>query len=472
MSAKRANKRTPTPRQAPSVAPRATAQAPAASRVQPLAPARGEGRARSVKPLAANPSFPGRAAEAKPELPREAKKAGRGLFGRRKQRSKQDAAAQVTQVPQAQVAPDAAPAADAAPAKRRRWPFVVLSIVVAIGAAASIGYAVLSNTAAFAISSIVCEATEHVSAEAIATLAAVPEGTTLLNYDAAVIEANLKRNPWVGSVEVSREYPDRLRISVKERAVTALVPLNAGSVVWCLGSGDVWIEPIKVVPADGQTLVEAALQAARDMDALLITDLPSSVNPVAGEPASDEVFSAISAYRFGLSATLWKQVVSFSAPSVEGLACTLESGVEISLGAPTAISSKEGVIEQLLAKYPNRITYINVRVVSNPSYRMLDSDTVQEGTGVLGGGYGPNADEPLAAGGDEGAQEQGQEQADDAEATEGSEQDAGESAEGDVLEGQVVEQEGAGADETADGAVFAEGGEGPYGDAEAATEGF
>ena len=41
-------------------------------------------------------------------------------------------------------------------------------------------------------------------------------------------------------------------------------------------------------------------------------------------------------------------------------------------------------MQQLLAKYPNRITYINVRVPSSPSYRMLDSDAVQEGTGAYG----------------------------------------------------------------------------------------
>ena len=78
--------------------------------------------------------------------------------------------------------------------------------------------------------------------------------------------------------------------------------------------------------------------------------------------------------------------MSVSAPSVEALSCILGTGVEVSFGSPNNIESKEIVVQQLLAKYPNRITYINVRVPSNPSYRMLESESVQEGTGAVSEG--------------------------------------------------------------------------------------
>lgn len=273
---------------------------------------------------------------------------------------------------------------DARAARRRRIPFVITIVVVAILVTVAISYAILTNTSAFVIRSIVCDPTEHVTAEDIATLAAVPEGTTLLNYDAAAIEQNLKRNPWVGKVECFQELPDRLRIEVTERTVAALVPLSSGSVVWCLGSDDVWIEPIKVVQEGEETIAAAALSEARARGALLIADVGPSVSPVAGTPADDDVFAAIATYRMNLGAGLWSQVVSISAPSVEAITLTLESGVEISVGTPTGIASKEAIVEQLMAKYPGKLTYINVRVPSNPSYRMIDSDTVQQGTGVMG----------------------------------------------------------------------------------------
>ncbi len=338
------------------------------------------------------------------------------------------------------------------PRKHRRWPRVLVIVLVALVAAVAIAYAVLSNTSAFVITGIVSEDTEHVSSQDIATLAAVPEGTTLLNYDEAQITANLLHNPWVGEVKVSRIFPDTLRISVTERTVEAVVPLNSGTVVWCLGSGDVWIEPIKVTPEEDQAMAEAALDRAAQMGSLLITDVPSSVSPVAGQPAGDEVFAAVSAYRKGFTKELWDQVVSVSAPSVEGISCTLSNGVEVSLGTPEAISTKEGIIEQILAKYPGRITYINVRVPSNPSYRMIESDTVQEGTGVMGGGYGPNIDEEMreranseAAAEESEAQGVGATEAEDQAGDEGEDQAQGEAQvelEGQV-EGQVEGQTGA-----------------------------
>lgn len=282
---------------------------------------------------------------------------------------------------------------------------IILAVIAALAVAAAIAIALLANTSAFTISSIDTEATEHVSSEDIATLASIPEGTTLLNYDEATIVANLKRNPWIGEVTLQRVFPDRLRIQVKERGVRALVMMNAGAVVWCLGSDNVWIEPLKVEAQKGQSILEAALTRSREMGSLLVTDVPQTIEPVAGEPADDEVFTALATFKAELSEEFWAQVVSFSASSSESIACILTNGVEVSLGAPTNIETKEELVKQLLAKYPNKLTYINVRVPSNPSYRMLGSDAVQEGTGALGDIPGANTMQPQAQ---QGAQQGGE----------------------------------------------------------------
>lgn len=272
----------------------------------------------------------------------------------------------------------------------KRSPVKVVGIVVGVLAAlalvAGIALAVLANTTAFTITSIDAEATEHLSAEDIASLASVPEGTTLLNYDESSIVENLRRNPWVGEVSLTRELPDRLRITVTERSVATIVMLDSGNVIWCMGPDGAWIEPMKIAVAEGQSTAEAALAVSSNLGALLVTAVPQTVNPVAGAVAEDEVFEAISEYRKELSEELWSQVVSVSAPSVEALSCILGTGVEVSFGSPNNIESKEIVVQQLLAKYPNRITYINVRVPSNPSYRMLESESVQEGTGAVSEG--------------------------------------------------------------------------------------
>ncbi len=259
---------------------------------------------------------------------------------------------------------------------------VVLFIMAILLVSALVGFLVLSNTAMFTIASIDAEDTEHLTKENIGKLASVPEGTTLLNIDEAAIEENLKRNPWVSEVQFVREFPDRLKIVVIERKVDCLVKMSSGQVCWCLGDDNVWIEPINLNPQGSQSIDDVALALARDMGAIYISETPASMVPSAGSAATDEVLKSIALYREQFSSDFAAQIVCFSAASVESISCTLSSGVEISLGAPTNIETKEAVVREILARHPNQITYINVRIPSQPSYRKLGTESVQEGTGV------------------------------------------------------------------------------------------
>lgn len=274
-------------------------------------------------------------------------------------------------------------ARDAAGARGPIRAVIIMLVVAAVLlVSALVGVLVLAGTPAFTITSIDTEATEHLSASNIAKLADVEEGTTLLTIDESLITENLRRNPWVGEVAYARVFPDRLRITVTERRVDCLVKMSTGSVCWCLGDDRVWIEPINLTVADGETAADVALALAQQMDAILVTDVPTSMTPEAGSSANDEVLSAISDYRMQFSEEFAAQIVCFSAASVESISCTLANGVEISLGAPSNIDTKEAVAKEILEQHPNQITYINVRVPSQPSYRKLGVTSVTKGTGV------------------------------------------------------------------------------------------
>lgn len=259
---------------------------------------------------------------------------------------------------------------------------VALVVMACLLVVLLVGFIALSSSPMFTIASIDAEDTEHLSAENIAKLANIEEGTTLLTFDSAAITENLKRNPWVGTVSFTREFPDRLKIEVTERRVDCVVKMSTGSVCWCLGEDSVWIEPVNLTVADGQSADDVALALAQKMDALLITDVPTSLSPTAGETANDEVLKAIAAYREQFSQDFSSQIVCYSASSIESVGCTLKSGIEISLGSPTNIDVKEAVIHQILEKHPNQITYINVRVPSQPTYRRIGTESVSEGTGI------------------------------------------------------------------------------------------
>lgn len=74
------------------------------------------------------------------------------------------------------------------------------------------------------------------------------EGTTLLSVDVSQIQQNVRKNPWVKNVNVTREFPDTLGVTVEERTVSAIVVMGSGTSVWALGDDGVWIEPCSSTP--------------------------------------------------------------------------------------------------------------------------------------------------------------------------------------------------------------------------------
>ena len=160
--------------------------------------------------------------------------------------------------------------------------------------------------------------------------------------------------------------------------------MSSRSVAWYLGEGEVWLEPMNLDVTDGQSADDVALEKATSIGSILITGVPATVDPVAGSVATDDVITAVRSYLDGFSSDFASQIVSFTAPSEASISCVLASGVEVSLGSPTDISSKEEVVKSLLAEYPDELTYINVRVPSSPSYRKIDSTDVTAGTGAVG----------------------------------------------------------------------------------------
>lgn len=268
----------------------------------------------------------------------------------------------------------------------------VLGGLLAVALVAVVVLFALRDSSAFEIASVEVEPTEHVSATDIQNLAQVPVGSTLLNVDTASLESALRRNPWVASVSFERVFPHTLKITITEQGIDALVVMSSGSVGWYLGDAGVWIQPAKIEAAEGQSTDDAALALALSEGCLLITDVPSTVDPVAGSTATDDVLAAVDTFRSGFTQDFASQVVCYFAPSVDDISCMLQSGVQISLGSATNVSEKETLARGLLEKYPDSAVSINVRVITNPSVKPVDSAYVQSGTGVSAGGDASSGD--------------------------------------------------------------------------------
>lgn len=256
----------------------------------------------------------------------------------------------------------------------------LLAIVIVFG----LVVALLANTSMFSVHQVDTYDTEHLSAESIAKLAAVEDGTTLLNVDASKIEQRLKKNPWVGSVDVVRAYPDTLRLEVHERVPAFYVVMGMGGTGWLMGDDGVWIEPLQIEEHSGTSANDAALKQAAAMGLTLIYNVPSSVNPKPGTSSTDSCIASVMAFRSQLTAKFKDQIISYSAASEDDIACNLDNGIEISMGSPSNIDNKEMVAQGILDEYAGQVIYINVRVPSRPTYRRVNSKYVDMGSGATG----------------------------------------------------------------------------------------
>ncbi len=251
----------------------------------------------------------------------------------------------------------------------------VLIAVVAVVAVLGIGGFALSSSGALKVEKVTVSGADHISSEDLTQLAAVPEGTTLLNVDANGITSRLTSNAWVKSASVDRVLPDTLNLSITEREISAVVSVTVDSSNtverWALSSDGMWLCKI---PDDRESAEGKALPSKvyEDADkALEITDIPYGSKPEAGSYCNNANVENALGVIDGMTTELASQVKSVAAASSESTTLTLENGIEIAFGSSKDIRDKERVCLQLMAEHEGKISYINVRVVNKPVWRSL-----------------------------------------------------------------------------------------------------
>lgn len=266
----------------------------------------------------------------------------------------------------------------------RVMPFVrQIVLVLATLAIVGICFAVVYNSPLFSVTDVTVEGTGYLTADQVTQLASL-DGTTLLRLDKDQVRDNLAASAWVSSVDVSRVFPDTVRLVVTERTVAALVTLpvttdQPQARTWAVSTDGVWLAQV-----DASDTSELGTK----LDALAstvptIAGVSGSISPAAGTAIADEgILNALGILNEA-SSSLTSQIVSFDAPSADQTSFTLASNVTIAFGSTIDLQSKERVVLQLLAEHQGAISYINVRVVERPAWRGLDAatwDTASTGT--------------------------------------------------------------------------------------------
>ncbi len=249
---------------------------------------------------------------------------------------------------------------------------IALFSIIGLIAVGLVTFLILSYTSTFRINNVVIEPTEHLSQEELNKIVIVDPNATLLNVDTTKIVDELKKNPWVESVDISKQFPDTLDITITERKIFALTLIGPENVAWYIGADFHWIEPAKIDTAKDEAIREAALQMAKDSGYYLIYDLSADINPEPGSAVEVPILQDVQKIASGLSDPLKSQVLAFSAPARDSISLRLVNGIEIAFGSAEDISAKEKVINSILEKHENQVTYINVRNPSKPTYRKID----------------------------------------------------------------------------------------------------
>lgn len=253
----------------------------------------------------------------------------------------------------------------------RSYMGAVVAVIATVALLAAIGFGVYWS-GLFAVKQVTVTGVEHLTSDEMTQLANVPSDSTLLRVDTSIIESNVMRNSWVSDVSVRKKFPDTLELVVTERSIgaTAVISVDEGksSETWAISSDGMWLCSI---PKEGSEESKSiSPQIYKDAKKVFcITDVAYGVQPEVGTYCKDESIVNALDIVTGLTTDLKKQVKSVSATSPENTTLTLKSNVEIAFGTAEDIREKERVCLEIMEKNPKSVSYINVRVVSSPTYR-------------------------------------------------------------------------------------------------------
>ncbi len=237
---------------------------------------------------------------------------------------------------------------------RNRQSLTVLSAAFLVIALAVAAYYIV-NSDFWLIKKITVMGNNRLSAKQVVDLADVDYRTNLLRLPAAEITANLKKNPWVKAVELSRDFPDRLTIQITERK--PFVGVKQGD---------------KLIILDKAGFaVAAASGPSAETSMAVISDIKVAPLKVGVRGRGANLRAALASLA-RLDPDLKAKVTWVSVTSVEKLTFQTADGLEVVYGGPEESVKKNFLIKKILAGATGKIVHINVTAPDNPVVRKLN----------------------------------------------------------------------------------------------------
>jgi cell division protein FtsQ len=200
--------------------------------------------------------------------------------------------------------------------RRARW-VAVLLLLAAMGVAGGVTWA-LYDSSLFAVRSVVVTGTRLVPESEVVAVAGVRPGTPLIRVSTARVAARVLTITQVQGVQVTKTWPDRVVIAVRERTSALAVALPGGG--------------FDLIDANGVIVQSAATRPA----GLPVYTTTAAASSLRGDPD----VAAASAVLGGLPASLRSSVTSVIVPSPDQVTLSLGSGVTILWGGADDAAAK------------------------------------------------------------------------------------------------------------------------------------
>ena len=197
-----------------------------------------------------------------------------------------------------------------------RWVAILLLLAV-MGAAGGVTWA-LFDSSLFAVRSVVVTGTRLVPESEVLAVAGVRPGTPLIRVSTARVAARVLTITQVQGVQVTKTWPDRVVIAVRERTSALAVALPGGG--------------FDLVDANG-VIVQSAVTRPAGLPIYTTTATASSLR---GDPD----VAAAAAVLGGLPASLRSSVTSVIVPSPDQVTLSLGNGVTIVWGSANDAAAK------------------------------------------------------------------------------------------------------------------------------------
>ena len=151
--------------------------------------------------------------------------------------------------------------------------FILIALLLCTAFLARETFHRLSNSDFFQITSLKIEGNRMTSKEQIAALSKVDIHSNLMAIKVSEVKSLLESHPWIAGVDISRDWPNRLVITVKEKKPVALLSRDSG-----------------LFYLDNKGMIIAAAAPSQELDFPVITGLKNfSFNPAGGNQVPESL---------------------------------------------------------------------------------------------------------------------------------------------------------------------------------------